>query len=117
MYKINFDDSVEMAVEVTTSAADALKEIMDYHHVTQEEFASHIRLSQKQLSFILNRKAFMSIAVAKRIEEATGLDAKWLLQLDLNFQLAQVSSDVLSQVKRFDWAITVRSKKHDQNPH
>ncbi|QVI35273.1 helix-turn-helix transcriptional regulator [Lacticaseibacillus chiayiensis] len=104
MYKVDFNDSVPMNIVPTTSAADALKELMAYHHITQSEFAEHINVSQKQLSFILNRHAYMSINVARKIEQATGLSARWLLQLDLNYRLAQAEAGDISQVKPFDWA-------------
>lgn len=104
MFKVNYQDAVAMNVVPTTSAADALQELMTAHQVTQMEFASHIAISQKQLSFILNRRAYMSIPVAKKIERATGLSAQWLLQLDLNYQLAHQKIDDKDDVKRFEWA-------------
>lgn len=45
MFKVEFNHAVEMNVVPTTSAADALKELMDYHHVTQSELASYIAIS------------------------------------------------------------------------
>lgn len=104
MFKVDFDNAIEMNVIPTTSAADVLKELMAYHHVTQETFAKHIAISQKQLSFILNRHAYMSIPVARKIEKATGMSAKWLLQLDFNYRFAHDDVDDHGKVKRFDWA-------------
>ena len=104
MNKINFEETVALAVVPETSAADALQELMGYHQITQADFAEHIAISQKQLSFILNRRAFMSIPVARQIEEATGLSAKWLLQLDFNYQFAHHTESNLEKVARFDWA-------------
>lgn len=104
MFKVEFNHAVEMNVVPSTSAADALKELMDYHHVTQSELAMHIAISQKQLSFILNRRAYMSIDVARKIERATGLSAKWLLQLDLNYRFAHYEPEDDDGVKRFSWA-------------
>ncbi|ERL44763.1 hypothetical protein N644_1161 [Lactiplantibacillus paraplantarum] len=37
--------------------------------MTQTEFAEHIAISQKQLSFILNRQAFMIISVAIKLNQ------------------------------------------------
>ena len=86
MFNANYNEGQDMHVAPTTSAADAIRELMTFHHITQAEFAQHAAISQKQLSFILNRKAFMSIPVARQIEAATGMNAQWLLQLDLNYQ-------------------------------
>lgn len=105
MFKVDFNNAVEMKVTATTSAADALKELMDYHHITQSEFAAHIAISQKQLSFILNRHAYMSIQVARKIERATGLSAKWLLQLDFNYKFAHHIDEGHDEVKQFHWAL------------
>ncbi|WP_137626257.1 helix-turn-helix transcriptional regulator [Lactiplantibacillus pingfangensis] len=104
MYKVELDSAIEMEVAPTTSAADVLKETMAYHHITQTDFAAHIAISQKQLSVILNRRAFMSIAVAKQIEQATGLSAKWLLQLDFNYRFSNQTSTNHANVEAFDWA-------------
>ncbi len=105
MYHVNFYDAAEMKLTPTTSAADALKELMAYHHITQAEFAEHIAISQKQLSFILNRHAFMSIQVAHQIEQATGMSARWLLQLDFNYRFANHEVKDNDGVERFDWAM------------
>jgi hypothetical protein len=47
----------------------------------------------------------MSIQVARQIEQATGLSAKWLLQLDFNYRFANHKLDQHDGVKRFDWAM------------
>lgn len=104
MTTVNFNKSVPIKVTPTTSAADTLKEIMDYYQITQTDFAAHIAISQKQLSFILNRRAFMSVDVARRIEQATGMSAKWLLQLDLNYRLTHHPATPNTDVRRFAWA-------------
>lgn len=103
MSRVRFDKGVSMNVVPSTSAADALLELMDFHKITQVEFAQHIAISQKQLSFILNRHAYMSINVARKIEHATGVSADWLLQLDYNYRIAHDKAD-FTGVQRFDWA-------------
>lgn len=42
----------------TSSAADLLKEVMDYYDITQKDLAARIGVSQKNISDILNRKRF-----------------------------------------------------------
>lgn len=104
MFKVDFNQSVAMDEVPSASAVDSLQELMAMHHVTQADFAQHIAISQKQLSFILNRKAYMSIAVAKRIEQATGVSARLLAQLDFNYRLAHEDGGDSSLVTPFDWA-------------
>lgn len=104
MAKISYQSSAPMTVSATTSAADALRELMQVHHVTQAVLAEHADISQKQLSFILNRHAYMSIEVARKLAIATGLSAQWLLQLDFNYRLSQPDNTDYAAVKRFDWA-------------
>lgn len=106
MYKVDFENSVDLDIVPETSAADVLKELMETQNITQIELAKHIKLSQKQLSFILNRKAFMSINVAKRIEKATGVEARWLLELDLNYQLAHQEPEYYADVTTFEWVVS-----------
>jgi plasmid maintenance system antidote protein VapI len=105
MFKYSLDDSVEVHVQPTTSAADTLRELMEMHQITQVEFARHIDISQKQLSKLLNRKAYMSIDVAERIEAATGVSARWLLQLDFNYQYERHAPVNDPQIERFPWAM------------
>ncbi|WP_225048415.1 helix-turn-helix transcriptional regulator [Lacticaseibacillus kribbianus] len=105
MPEYDFDQGVAMPIVATTSAADALKELMAFHHLTQADFAQHAAISQKQLSFILNRKAFMSPPVARQIEAATGVSARWLLELDFNYLYAQRENAPLeAAVQPYDWA-------------
>lgn len=46
----------------------------------------------------------MSIAVAKRVEQATGVSAQLLAQLDFNYRLAHEDGGDSSLVTPFDWA-------------
>lgn len=41
--------------------------------------------------------------MARKIERATGLSAKWLLQLDLNYQFAHHDDEEDDGVTRFSW--------------
>ncbi|WP_461224842.1 helix-turn-helix transcriptional regulator [Lacticaseibacillus suihuaensis] len=105
MQDYDFNKGVAAPIVASTSAADALRALMAFHHLTQTDFAQHIAISQKQLSFILNRKAFMSAPVARQIEAATGLSAQWLLKLDFNYLYAQHKNAPLeAAVQPYDWA-------------
>lgn len=91
------------------SAADSLRELLEFHKVTQADFAKHIGVTQAYVSDILNRKKFMSTDVAIAIEKATGLRAEWLIRLDLSYQLANRKEELdkikkLDKVEQFDWA-------------
>lgn len=105
MMKYDLKNSVEVSLPTTTSAADVLRELMQTHQITQVEFARHIDISQKQLSKLLNRKAYMSIDVAERIQTATGIRAKWLLQLDFNYQYDHHTPTIDAEVSPFTWAM------------
>ena len=71
------------------SAATLLKEILDYHDITQADFAERIGVSQKHVSEILNRKVFMSEVVALRIEQVMGVSSKLLLSMNTRYRLHQ----------------------------
>jgi len=87
------------------SAADSLRELLDFHNITQTEFAQHIGVSQSYISDILSRKKFMSTDVALAIEEATGVDAEFLLKLDLSYQLNDMRlTGTKKNIERYDWA-------------
>jgi DNA-binding transcriptional regulator YdaS (Cro superfamily) len=53
------------------SAADTIEETLSFYHVTQSEFAQRIGISEKHLSQVLHRKAFISPTVALAIEKVT----------------------------------------------
>jgi len=82
---------------------------MNQFSINQTDFSMHIGISQKHLSEILRRKVFMSADVANRIEEATGMQAMMLLQLDAKYQLEKSRKKRQEQplnkvVQRYDWA-------------
>lgn len=70
-----------------SSAADLLKEVMDYYDITQIDLANRIGVSQKNLSDILNRKRYLSEVLALRIEKVMGISSRLLLSLDSNYKL------------------------------
>lgn len=107
MQRDNFDSKNDGQA---SSAADVLKKVMKQHHITQNEFAKHAAISQKQLSFILNHRAFMSVQVARQIEQATGLDARWLLHLDLDYRFTNQNIDRQMHVNKFPWVTDNHNK-------
>lgn len=71
----------------TSSAANLIKETMDYYNITQKDLADRIGVSQKNISDILNRKRFLNEVLALRIEKVMGISSKLLLSLDSNYRL------------------------------
>ncbi|WP_295746968.1 HigA family addiction module antitoxin [uncultured Limosilactobacillus sp.] len=71
----------------TSSAADLLKEVMDYYGITQSDLAERIGVSQKNISNILNRQRYLNEVLALRIEKVMGISSKLLLSLDSNYKL------------------------------
>ena len=86
------------------SAADVICQLMAFHHITVADFAKHVAISPKQLDLILQRQAFMSVQVAWQVEQATGLKAKWLLQLDCSYQFNHYLAEDQAVVEKFAWA-------------
>lgn len=71
----------------TSSAADLIKEVMDYYDITQKDLASRIGVSQEYISDILNHRCFLDELLALRIEKVMGISGKLLLSLDSNYRL------------------------------
>lgn len=86
----------------TSSAADLLKEVMDFYNITQEDLADRIGVTQKNVSDILNKKRFITEVLALRIEKVTGISSKLLLSLDSNYKLKQAKQkeDILNKQKK-----------------
>ena len=77
----------------TSSAADLLKEVMEYYDITQADLADRIGVSQKNVSDILNRKRFLTEVLALRIEKVMGISSQLLLSLDSNYKLNRAKKD------------------------
>lgn len=107
---LNRNNKIKLTDAGATSAADLLTETLQFYHIRHIDFAKRIGVSTKHLSNICHRKAFMSTAVALRIEQVTGLPANMLLQLDINYQLAHI--EILATkagqsdqyLQRYEWA-------------
>ena len=98
------------------SAADTIAEMLDNYHITQVDFAKRIGISEKHLSQVLHRKAFISPTVALAIEEVTGISAQMLLRLDTSYRLAHTDEPLASAkpndseyLKQYDWSKRVSS--------
>jgi|GEM_PF-1190745 len=106
--KLNRSFPIERGA-VQTSAADTLKETLDYYKVTQKEFALRIGVSQKYVSELLNRKVYMNPEIAKRIAIVTGISADFLLRMDASYILDNLSDNAENGKKEylqpFDWAV------------
>jgi len=102
-------------IPYTTSSAETLKEMLDFYEITQSEFAERIGVTQKHVSDLLNRKRFLSSELAVRIEKVTGVSAKMLLTLDMNYHLFYAEKEELrlktkqaqknNFLKPFEWAV------------
>jgi addiction module HigA family antidote len=92
---------------LTTSAGDTLKETIEYYGITQAQFAKHLEVSQGYVSDILNRKKFMSIDFALKVQAVTGIDAEFLLRKDFMYQLQQAKAQEkdYSHLEKFDWVV------------
>ena len=95
-----------------SSAADLIKETMDYYSITQSDLAGRLGVSQKNISDILNRKRFLNEVVALRIEKVMGISSELLLALDSNYKLrlAKENNEVTKAdsksplfLQRYDW--------------
>jgi plasmid maintenance system antidote protein VapI len=94
------------------SAADTIEETLSFYHITQTEFAKRIGISEKHLSQVLHRKAFISPTVALSIEEVTGIPAYMLLAKDTRYRLAHTTKPTPGDkandpdfLKQYDWAM------------
>ncbi|HIY92061.1 MAG TPA: helix-turn-helix domain-containing protein [Candidatus Companilactobacillus pullicola] len=69
----------------TTSAADMIKEAIEYHRLTRAELANKLNVSQKTVDEILNRKKYLDKSLALEVEKTLGISSKLLLSLDENY--------------------------------
>ncbi|KRM55303.1 helix-turn-helix transcriptional regulator [Lacticaseibacillus sharpeae] len=94
------------------SAADTIAETLQFRHISQVDFAKRIGVSEKHLSQVLHRKAFISPTVALSIEEVTGIPAHMLLEKDMRYQLAHTERPTRGNnpenseyLKQYDWVL------------
>jgi len=95
-----------------SSAADLIKETMEFHQITQIDLADRLGVSQKSISDILKRKRFINEILALSIETVMGISSQLLLNLDANFKLHLAKETATNAVpenksdkflKRYDW--------------
>lgn len=93
------------------SAADTIEETLAFQNIEHADFAKRIGVSEKHLSQVLHRKAFISPTVALSIEKVTGIPARMLLTLDVQYRLAHTDKPTRSSkpddqkyLKQYDWA-------------
>jgi len=87
MKKLNRTKVQKINLPYKNSAADTLKEFLEFEKITQTEFAGKIGVTQKHVSDILNRKKWLTPLLAVRIEQEFGLPARFLLRKDMNYKL------------------------------
>lgn len=85
---------------VTTSAADVLLELLECCKIPQKDFRERIGVSQEHVSDLLNRKKFLSVDLALRVQRVTGISAEMLLQMDVKYKLAQGISETKDKTEK-----------------
>ena len=99
----------KVSFSVTTSAADTLLELLEYHKISQKDFGDRIGVSQKHISDLLKRKKFLSADLALRVQKVTGIPAEMLLGMDIKYKLAQGISEASDKTEKYlqayDWVV------------
>ncbi|MFM0787671.1 helix-turn-helix transcriptional regulator [Streptococcus suis] len=70
-----------------TGAAGLLETYLTSFEVPQRQLARELGISQAHISNILKHQVFMSERLAKKIEEVTGISARKLLIMDMEYKL------------------------------
>ncbi|USS88052.1 helix-turn-helix domain-containing protein [Fructilactobacillus hinvesii] len=88
----------------SSSAADLIKEFMDYHSITQQDLAQRIGVSQKHISELLNRKTYLNPDEALKIQKVMGISSSLLLNLNSNYLLNEQKDKVMvSDNNVYEW--------------
>ena len=99
----------KVSFSVTTSAADTLLELLEYHKISQKDFGDRIGVSQKHISDLLKRKKFLTADLALRVQRVTGIPAEMLLGMDMKYKLAQGISEASDKTEKYlqayDWVV------------
>ncbi len=94
-----------------TSASDTLRETLNHYGIAQKDFAERIGISAAYLSDILNRRKYMTEAVALRVQKVTGISAKLLLRLDFQYKLEHINDEPeeIKNLKAYEWAVALNN--------
>lgn len=95
---LNRNNKISFAV--TTSAADTLLELLECYKIPQKDFGDWIGVSQEYISDLWNRKKFLSVDLALRVQRVTGISAEMLLQMDMKYKLAQGISETKDKTEK-----------------
>lgn len=67
-----------------------MHEIVEPYDLTVTECAAHLGVSRQNMSALLNGRAALSPMMALRFEKAFGISAQTLLEMQVNYELAQL---------------------------
>ena len=59
-----------------------LKDYLEFHNISQTEFAMRLGISQKHMNELLNGKAQITSEMAANIERLTGISASFILKIE-----------------------------------
>lgn len=89
---------------------ETLKDIIEDRKMSQKELATRCGVTEKHISTVVNREKPISIAFAKKLEYALGIDASFWINLQANYEkelleykeineISEQEVDVLKQLK------------------
>jgi len=64
-----------------------LKDYLEFNNISQSEFALRLGITQKHMNEILNGKANITLEMAGNIERLTGIDSKFIINVENNRKL------------------------------
>jgi addiction module HigA family antidote len=78
---------------VPVHPGELLKEELEYRHLSQKIVADELELSYSAFNELLNGKRPLTVSTAMLFEAALGIDANWLMRMQVDYNMQVVSKD------------------------
>lgn len=86
-----------------------LKDYLEFHNISQSEFALRMGITQKHINELLNGKANITLEMAANIERLTGIDSSFIINVENTKKLKEGILDQYGDIKNVK---TVLSKEY-----
>lgn len=76
-----------------------LKDYLEFHNISQSEFALRMGITQKHINELLNGKANITLEMAANIERLTGIDSSFIINVENTKKLKEGILDQYGDIK------------------
>lgn len=101
---------IGLSRELIIHPGETVKEIIEARDMTQKELAARCGVTEKHISTIVNCEKSISIAFAKKLEYALGIEASFWINLQANYDKELLEYEEINQISEEEIDVLKRLK-------